>query len=69
MAADVAGDLMRAEFLLDELHCSKDRPLRAADAEARRPWRQGLGELFDSRIGEHFGGIRRRRRVAEQFFA
>ena len=69
MAADVAGDLMRAEFLLHEFHRRKDRPLGAADAEARRPRRHRLGELLDLRIGEHAGSVRRRRRIAEQTFS
>ena len=39
MAADVGGDVMLAELLLDELHRGEDRPLRTAGAEARRPHR------------------------------
>ncbi len=37
MAADIAGDVVGAEFLLHQLHRGEDRPFRAAGAEARRP--------------------------------
>ncbi len=36
MAADVAGDVVLAQFPLDELHGGEDRPLRTARAEGRR---------------------------------
>ena len=37
VAANVDANVMRAELALDELHRGKDRPLRTASAERRRP--------------------------------
>ncbi len=60
MAADVGGDVVLPELLLDQLHRREDRPLRTADAEARRPRRHDFGQRLHARVGEH----RRRRRAA-----
>src|SRR5262249_2573902 len=59
MTADVASDLMRAEFPLHKLHRGKDRPLRAADAEARGWRRLRFGQLFDSGISQYGRRVRR----------
>ena len=44
MAADISGDMVRPELALDQFHGGKDRPLRAAGAEAWRPRRHDLGQ-------------------------
>ncbi len=45
VTADVGGDVHRTEFLLRQLQRGEHRPLRTADAKARRPVRQWLREL------------------------
>jgi hypothetical protein len=50
VAADIGGDMMRPEFLLDQLHGGEDRALRAADTETRRARRHDAGERLDARI-------------------
>ena len=45
MAADVGGNVVLAELLLDEFRRGEDRPLRAADAEARRTARHDAAEV------------------------
>jgi hypothetical protein len=48
VAADVGRDVHRPDLLLRQLERAEHRPLRAADAEARRPRRQraqGLGHV------------------------
>ena len=47
MAADVGGDVVLAEFLLDEFGRGEDRPLRTADAEARRTAGDHAREIGD----------------------
>ena len=66
MAADIGGDVMRAELLLDQLHRGEDRPLRTAGAEARRARRHDFAQRLDLGIGEHRRRIGQRRLVAEQ---
>lgn len=51
VAADVAGDLVLADFLLDQLERSEDRTLRAAGAKARRADRNRLAEIRQFRLG------------------
>ena len=45
MAADVGGDVVLAELLLDQLGRREDRPLRAADAEAGRAARHDADQI------------------------
>jgi hypothetical protein len=63
MAADVGGDVHRADFLLRQLERREHRPLGAADAEARRAARQGAVELR-SHGGAALRGCRPARRCA-----
>ena len=62
MTADVAGDLVLAQVLLDQLHRGKDGPFRAAGAEPGWADRHDLGQIRD------IGGwrIRRARLIREK---
>ena len=62
MAADIGGDLVFAQFLLDQFHGGEDRALGAAGAEARRPDRNGLRQIRDGRGGR----VRRAQRIRQQ---
>ena len=57
VAADIGGDVVRPELALDQFHGGKDRPLRTAGAEARRPRRHDLGQRARMLL------LQRRRRV------
>ncbi len=50
MTANVGSDVVRAEFLLDELHGGEDGSLRAARAKARRTSRHGRGQRLHTLI-------------------
>ncbi len=66
VAADIRRDVMRPQFLLDEFHCSEDRPFRAAGAEARRARRHHLRQRLHLPAVQHRRRIRQRRAVTEQ---
>ena len=61
MAADIGGDVVRAELLLDQLHRGEDRPLRTADAEAGRARRHRLRQIGDVEASPARSGARRGR--------
>ena len=45
VTADIRGDVMRAQFLLNQFHRHEDRPFRASGAKAGRPHWHRLGKF------------------------
>ncbi len=69
MAADIGGDMVRAELLLHQLHRGKDRPLRAAGAKTRRPRRHHVGQRADPVIDLDAVDVRRARGIRQRIRA